>query len=616
MRRFAAAVGCDAPVARLTSLRPERAVVLPLVATLAIVAMGLLPSVRQNARVLWSFWGVAAALLTWNVWLLATSISRGRTFALDVVLRKQHYLQACAQGFVLLYWGWYWRQVYDSAHLIAAQLLFAYAFDMLLTWSRRESYALGFGPVPVIFSINLFLWFKQDWFYLQFLLVAIGIGAKELIQWNKEGRRTHIFNPSSFPLALFSIVLIVTGSTNMTWGPEIANTQFYPPQIYLTLFLVGLPGQVFFGVTTMTMMAVVTTYVFGLLYFVIAGTYFFFDSYVPIAVFLGMHLLFTDPSTSPRTELGRIIFGTMYGLSTVACYAILGVAGVPTFYDKLLPVPILNLTIKIVDRATRSTVLKRLDPGALGRALAPKQRNRAYIAVWTTVFVTMSGAGGVGDRHPGHDVLFWQQACARGVSEGCHGLAVVESSHCQDGSGWACNELGILIFEKRVSNFGKIEDSLQRACQLGFAAGCKNFRIFADSGGQLRSAPPRLVDYPLLLREGKGPLPDRTVLDVYTRACDRGWMSGCEGLAFMYLHGMRAPHDPLRAAQLLGIACNGGRPTACSDLGLIYKHGDGVQKDTTRGRSYLKRACDLGFDEACLSLINDQQAVKSTAGEQ
>ena len=85
---------------------------------------------------------------------------------------EQHYLQACAQGSVLLYWGWCWRQVCDSAHLIAAQLLFAYAFDMLLTWSRRDAYVLGFGPFPVIFSINLFLWFKPDWFYLQFLMVA------------------------------------------------------------------------------------------------------------------------------------------------------------------------------------------------------------------------------------------------------------------------------------------------------------------------------------------------------------------------------------------------------------------------------------------------------------
>jgi len=62
-----------------------------------------------------------------------------------------------------------------------------------------------------------------------------------------------------------------------------------------------------------------------------------------------MHLLFTDPSTSPRTELGRVIFGALYGLSTIALYELLGTAGLPTFYDKLLQVPILNLSIMLID---------------------------------------------------------------------------------------------------------------------------------------------------------------------------------------------------------------------------------------------------------------------------
>ena len=119
--------------------------------------------------------------------------------------------------------------MYDSAYLIAAQLVFAYAFDMVLTWSRRERYTLGFGPFPIIFSINLFLWFKVDWFYWQFLMIAIGFTVKELVRWNKDGRRTHIFNPSSFPLGLFSLVLIVTGTTRLTWGPEIATTLFDAP---------------------------------------------------------------------------------------------------------------------------------------------------------------------------------------------------------------------------------------------------------------------------------------------------------------------------------------------------------------------------------------------------
>ena len=38
---------------------------------------------------------------------------------------------------VYVYWGWYWRPVYDYAWLLVAQLVFAYAFDMLLSWSQQ-----------------------------------------------------------------------------------------------------------------------------------------------------------------------------------------------------------------------------------------------------------------------------------------------------------------------------------------------------------------------------------------------------------------------------------------------------------------------------------------------
>src|SRR5580658_9052143 len=196
-------------------------------------------------------------------------------------------------------------------------------------------------------------------------MVALGLAAKDLIRWNRDGRRVHIFNPSSFPLAVFSLGLLATGASGITWGNDIANTQFFPPQMYLVLFLIGLPGQFFFGVTSMTMSAVVTTWLFGRIYFAMTGIYFFYDSYIPIAVFLGMHLLFNDPSTSPRTELGRIIYGALYGLSTVGLYELLGRAGMPTFYDKLLQVPLLNLSIQGIDWAARSRWLRRFDPGAM-----------------------------------------------------------------------------------------------------------------------------------------------------------------------------------------------------------------------------------------------------------
>src|SRR4029453_12458600 len=112
------------------------------------------------------------------------------------------------------------------------------------------------------------------------------------------------------------------------------------------------------------------------------GTYYFFDSYIPIAVFLGMHLLFTDPSTAPRTELGRMIFGALYGLSTLALYQLLGRAGLPTFYDKLLQVPPLKVLTQGMARAVRSEPLRRFDPAVLGRSLSVARRHLAYISVW------------------------------------------------------------------------------------------------------------------------------------------------------------------------------------------------------------------------------------------
>lgn len=153
----------EAPVRR--NAAGARALALPAAFTLGLGALTFIDSVAQNAVLVRTFAGAAAVLLGWNAVLLALAVRRGRALTVEIIVRKQHYLQACAQGSVLLYWGWYWRQVYDSAYLIAAQLLFAYAFDMLLTWSRRDVYTLGFGPFPVIFSINLFLWFKADWFY-------------------------------------------------------------------------------------------------------------------------------------------------------------------------------------------------------------------------------------------------------------------------------------------------------------------------------------------------------------------------------------------------------------------------------------------------------------------
>jgi hypothetical protein len=297
--------------------------------------------------------------------------------------------------------------------------------------------------------------------------------------------------------------------------------------MYLVLFLLGLPGQYLFGVTTMTMSAVVSTYLFGRLYFAATGIYFFYDSYIPISVFLGMHLLFNDPATSPRTDLGRIIFGALFGLSAVGLYQLLGSAGMPTFYDKLLQVPLLNLSAKWIDRVASKLPI-------LPRSLTVRQRSLAYMSIWAVIFAGMRATQGVGDSHPGQWLPFWRQACQDGRAYACPYLADLETSFCDRGSGWACNEAGLLHIAlsrsgedlRRLDPAGAAEP-LKRGCELGFDAACGNLRTLTSGAGKFASAPPTTDDLPVILQGSKGEIRDREPAALYALACREGWPDIC-----------------------------------------------------------------------------------------
>src|SRR5215510_1265573 len=112
----------------------KKLLLLPLTFTALLAALAFSTPVRSNPRLLWAFVGVALILVAWNA-LLASMLREGRKLAVEVVLKKQHYMQALGQGIILLYWGWHWPKVYEFAPFIVAQLLFAYAFDILFCWS-------------------------------------------------------------------------------------------------------------------------------------------------------------------------------------------------------------------------------------------------------------------------------------------------------------------------------------------------------------------------------------------------------------------------------------------------------------------------------------------------
>jgi len=492
---------------------------------IGLLLVSLVPRIQQSSTLRASFWSAALALLAWQAVLFVRRARDGDGSPTYVtVLRPQHYLQASVQVAVFAYWGYYWRPVYEMAWLVAGQLIFAYAFDMLLAWTRRDTYVLGFGPFPIIFSTNLFLWFRDDWFYLQFLMIAVGFMGKAFVRWQRDGRSSHIFNPSAFSLGLFSLVLIATNTTDLTWGQDIATTLTLAPRIYLFLFLIGLVVMYAFSITLVAGCAAATLFGLSALYSTVAGVPYFIDSEIPTAVFLGLHLLVTDPTTSPRTALGKSVFGVLYGLGVFGLYALLGALGVPTFYDKLLCVPLLNLSVQRIDALVhaiqRRPAWSRWDPG-----WAPSQANLAFIGVWIVFFGVMTAAGATDGRHRGDALPFWQRACADARYQACERLIQLESSYCADNSGWACNELGGHFLAGTIVKRDpeRAMRYLGQACEARFQAGCVN--LLAPD--RFARADPRAIDLRLLLREGGKNLMEMPEEDLYARACEHRWSFAC-----------------------------------------------------------------------------------------
>jgi tetratricopeptide (TPR) repeat protein len=411
-----AALRASKPVRAKKVRHPNRIPPLALACGGALLLAGFaaLPRVSANPRLAGSVLGAAAGLLVLLFLVKRDASRRARTLSYRFVPHKVHYVQLAMHSSLYSYWGWYWHQVYLFLPLVAAQILFAYVLDMLVCWRRRDQWVLGFGPFPIVLSTNLFLWFKDDWFFLQFLMVATGVLCKEFVRWDRDGRRTHIFNPSAIALFVFSIGLIATGATSISWGEEIATTFARPPNIYIEIFVLGIIVQALFSVTLVTLSSAAMLYILNLAYTQATGVYFFVDSNIPAAVFLGLHLLVTDPATSPKRPLGKMVFGALYGAAVFALYGVLTAAGAPGFYDKLLCVPVLNLTVRALDRWAG-----RFRPLPWTHGWSPRQLNFAHMGIWIPLFGVMAATGFVGPRHPGRESEFWRAACEQGRWGAC-----------------------------------------------------------------------------------------------------------------------------------------------------------------------------------------------------
>lgn len=631
--------------------RTRAALSLPLILTGVFLALGFFYGARTNPRLAWTYAGVVAFLLGWQAVLFLRGPRKAAGFAWEFVAVRSHYVQASVQFSIYVYWGWYWRNVYAEAPLILSQVVFLYIFDALLTWSRGQTWRLGFGPWPIVFSTNLFMWFRDDWFVFQFIMVAMGVLGKQYIRWQRGGKMTHIFNPSALALTIVSLVLIFTGTSGCTWGEQIAITQGRPPHLFTEIFLCGLVVQYFFSVTLLTFSAVAALGLLSLAYTKVTGVYLFFDANIPVAVFLGAHLLMTDPATTPRRSLGKIIFGSLYGAGVFGAVFVLNAFGAPGFYDKLVVVPVLNLMVPWLDRLAGWGVA-----GALGRweeTVGPRKMNLAFMGGWVALFLVMLSTNFVEGPHPGRTIGFWEKAAEEKRPGAVKNLRYLlnkfverDMDYPNDAVGVGANgvmnrdqALGILCNQVAsiyaVGQFVPADPVLaaryfEKACELGNTDGCAHLAVAyfstnlagvqVDIGQALSNLEQSaaaakdgriccLIAY--AYSTGRGHTMDKAkARQFYEQGARLGEMAAWKSLAQMELAGVGGPSDHAAAAVWLQKAAEAQDGQSCLTLARLYRQGDGVPQDEQMALGLLDKACSLGVKQACLMLQKSQKSIK------
>jgi TPR repeat protein len=259
--------------------------------------------------------------------------------------------------------------------------------------------------------------------------------------------------------------------------------------------------------------------------------------------------------------------------------------GAPTFYDKLLCVPPLNLLVQPLDRAGAA-----LEARFRRMTWTPRQVNFAHMAVWVALFAVMFTTGFVGGRHPGSDPEFWQKACESGKRDACQTWVRTLNVNCLHASGLACLTLGVVWNEGRLVPRDRAESAknFARACDLKMPYAC-----------------PSLLA--LIKENGTG------VLRPY---CERGDGESCFILASLYYAGGGVPKRPEAAVTLFRQSCDDGWVRGCGGLAECYRAGQGIAADTALASTYFEKACRGGVEASCFSVANMYRAMNDEARAQ
>lgn len=292
-----------------------------------------------------------------------------------VTLRAEHLAQLSVQLTVFLYTALYWPAAAALLPRLASLTLFGFAVDFALSARRYGTWRLGVGPVPIVLSANLFVWFTGPYAWIHYAVVLLGLACKHYVQ--RGGR--HVFNPSAIGVALVGVpALLLPGHLGaFDISPWLSAT----PNALEVAFLLSLISLTRVPVVLMTLAAALGTWaLLQVLPPLLPGR-----ADVPVftasAIYIGIALLITDPATTPRRPLAQLAFGAIYITLFSLMSSLLGPDG--RFWGKMLPLPLLNL------------LAPRLDAWAAGLPsprLLDARHNRWHVAAWAAVIVALSFA--------------------------------------------------------------------------------------------------------------------------------------------------------------------------------------------------------------------------------
>ncbi len=290
-------------------------------------------------------------------------------------MKFTHLLPAILQVILFAYWAVYWRPVIGHVPLLAVQLLIAYGVDFLLAWTLRRPYHPTLGPVPIVFSTNLFVWFEVGDVLLYTLVIVAALSSKALL---RSGAR-HVFNPSVFGVAAVGVLCIV-----FPWWfhyQDISHDFDRPPHMAELILLLALIPQVRLRTAPVAAGAALTMICTMLLVATLTGYKGGPSPFWPPWL-LAITLLAGDPATIPSSSLSRLLFGLFLGVAYYAVSRALIFSIGTDFFAKVLPIPVANLLVPSFERA--GATLSARWPG-LHRAIG----NRSVVAAWVSLSVLM-----------------------------------------------------------------------------------------------------------------------------------------------------------------------------------------------------------------------------------